>query len=66
MRSLQDPISKKTITKKRLVEWLKVNALSASPSTAKKKKRKEKKKSNKNSAVPSIWCRAEDLPSQCP
>jgi hypothetical protein len=32
-----DPILKKPITKKRLVEWLKESALSSNPSTAKKK-----------------------------
>jgi hypothetical protein len=36
---LQDPISKKPITKKGLVEWLKwFEALSSNPSAAKKKK----------------------------
>jgi hypothetical protein len=35
--SLQDPISKKLLHKKGLVEWLKVKALSSNPSTAKKK-----------------------------
>jgi hypothetical protein len=34
--SLGDPISKKPITKKGLVKWLKVKALSSSSSTAKK------------------------------
>jgi hypothetical protein len=38
--SLRDSISKK---KKGLVKWLKVKALSSSPSIKKKKKRKEKK-----------------------
>jgi hypothetical protein len=33
-----DPILKNPITKNGLVEWLKVKALSSSPSTAKKKK----------------------------
>jgi hypothetical protein len=42
--SSQDPISKRPITKKRLVEWLKVEALSSSPSTAKKKKKRKKKR----------------------
>jgi hypothetical protein len=37
--SAQDPISKKPITKKGPVEWLIVQALSSSPSTAKKKKK---------------------------
>jgi hypothetical protein len=38
---LQDPITKKpTITKIGLVEWLKVKALSSTPSTGEKKKRK--------------------------
>jgi hypothetical protein len=49
VNSLQDPISKKTLHKKKkekekkigLVEWLKVKALSSSPCT-KKKKKKEK------------------------
>jgi hypothetical protein len=40
--SLQDPISKwiskTSITKKRLVKWLKVEALKSSPNTAKKSK----------------------------
>jgi hypothetical protein len=38
MNSTQDTISKKkkTITKKGLVEWLKVQALSSNPSTSKK------------------------------
>jgi hypothetical protein len=40
--SWQDPISKKPITTKGLVEWLK--ALSSSPSTVKKKEKKRKKK----------------------
>jgi hypothetical protein len=31
---LQDPISKKPFTKKGMVEWIKVKALSSSPSTA--------------------------------
>jgi hypothetical protein len=38
--SLQDPLSKNLNTKKRLVEWLKVEALSSSPSTTKKKSRR--------------------------
>jgi hypothetical protein len=42
--SLQDSISKKTLHKKRLVEWLKVQALSSSPSNHKKKKKKKRKK----------------------
>jgi hypothetical protein len=33
--SLRDPISKKTLHKKGLVEWLRVYPLSSSPSTAK-------------------------------
>jgi hypothetical protein len=37
--SSQGPILKIPITKKRLVEWLKLEALSSSPSTAKKEKR---------------------------
>jgi hypothetical protein len=41
--SLRDPISKRPITKG-LVEWLKVKALSSSPSTAKKKKKRKKEK----------------------
>jgi hypothetical protein len=36
--SSPDPISKKSFTKIGLVEWLKVKALSSSPSTRKKKK----------------------------
>jgi hypothetical protein len=39
---LQDPILKKPITRKGLVEWLKVQTLSSSPNTAKKKKKKIK------------------------
>jgi hypothetical protein len=38
--SLWDPISKNPITKIRLVEWLKMKALSSSPSTAKQRKPK--------------------------
>jgi hypothetical protein len=38
----QPRILKKPITKKGLVEWLKVKALSLSPSTTKKKKKKKK------------------------
>jgi hypothetical protein len=41
--SSRDPISKKPFTKIELVEWLKVKALSSSPSTTKKKRKKEKK-----------------------
>jgi hypothetical protein len=37
-KSLQDTTSKIPITKKGLVEWLKVKVLSSSPSTTKKKK----------------------------
>jgi hypothetical protein len=39
--SSRDAITKKPFTKIGLVEWLKVNALSSSPSTAKKKKKKK-------------------------
>jgi hypothetical protein len=42
--SSQDPISKKHITKKELVEWVKVKALSSNPSAAKNNKNKNKKK----------------------
>jgi hypothetical protein len=35
--SSQDPILKKPITKKGLVEWLKMKALSSNPSTTQKK-----------------------------
>jgi hypothetical protein len=35
--SSQDPILKKPITKKELVEWLKVKVLSSNPSITKKK-----------------------------
>jgi hypothetical protein len=41
------PYLEKTFTKIRLVEWLKVKALSSSPSTTKKKKRKKEKKKEK-------------------
>jgi hypothetical protein len=37
----RDPISKKPITKKGLVKWLKVKALISSPSTTKKRKKKD-------------------------
>jgi hypothetical protein len=40
--SSQDPISKKFFTKK-MVQWLKVEALSSNPSTTKKKKKTKKK-----------------------
>jgi hypothetical protein len=36
--SLQDPILKKLITKKGLVEWLRVYALSSNPRTTNKKR----------------------------
>jgi hypothetical protein len=39
--SARDPISKTPITKKGLVEWLKVYSLNSSPSTAKNKKQKK-------------------------
>jgi hypothetical protein len=39
--SSRDPTSKKAITEKGPVEWLKVLALSSSPGTGKKKKKKE-------------------------
>jgi hypothetical protein len=44
-KSSQNPILKNPITKEkiRLVEWLKVKALSSSPSTTKEKKKKERK-----------------------
>jgi hypothetical protein len=38
------PYLKKPFTKIELVEWLKVKALSSSPSTAKKEKKKKKRK----------------------
>jgi hypothetical protein len=38
--SSRDSISKKTLHKKGLVEWLKVYALSSNPITSKKKKKK--------------------------
>jgi ribosomal protein S21 len=38
------PYLKKPFTKNGLVEWVKMKALTSSPSTAKKKKKKEKKK----------------------
>jgi hypothetical protein len=40
--SSRHPILKKPITKKGLVEWLKVQALSSNPRTTKKKKKKRK------------------------
>jgi hypothetical protein len=43
---LQDPLSKIPITKIGLVEWLKVKALSSSPSTAKKERKKERKRNS--------------------
>jgi hypothetical protein len=42
--SLQDLISKKLITEKGLVEWLKVYTLSSNPRTTKKERKKERKK----------------------
>jgi hypothetical protein len=39
--SSRDPISKKTLHKKGLVEWLKVRALCSNPSTTTKKKKKK-------------------------
>jgi hypothetical protein len=44
--NLRDSISKKSITKKRLVEWLKVT-LSSNPSIIKKKRERERKKAEK-------------------
>jgi hypothetical protein len=44
--SSQDPISKKSFTKIRLVEWLKVKALNSNPSTAKKEKKQDKENPN--------------------
>jgi hypothetical protein len=41
--SLRDPIWKKPMTKKGLVEWLKVKALSSNPSIGKRKKKKRAK-----------------------
>jgi hypothetical protein len=37
--NLQDTISKKNLTQKGLVEWLKVSALSSNPSTTKQNKK---------------------------
>jgi hypothetical protein len=45
--SSRDPILKKPITKKGLVKWFKVLALSSSPNTAKKKKNNNNKSINK-------------------
>jgi hypothetical protein len=42
MNNKKIKIKKKYPAQKRLVEWLKVKALSSSPSTAKKKKEKER------------------------
>jgi hypothetical protein len=44
VRSQTRPYLEKPFTKIGLVEWLKVKALSSSPSTAKKKKRKKEKR----------------------
>jgi hypothetical protein len=44
---LRDPISKKPITKIRLVEWLKVEALSSNPSTAKQNKKSQAERKDK-------------------
>jgi hypothetical protein len=46
--SLQDPISKKPFTKKGLVEWLKVKALSSNPSTTKKQNKQTEKQKKIN------------------
>jgi hypothetical protein len=46
-------LKKKTLHKKGLVEWLKVKALSSSPSTAKKKK-KSKEKNRKYTETPGM------------
>jgi hypothetical protein len=45
-KSLRVPILKKPITRKRLVEWLKVLALVQTPVLKKKKKEKKKKERN--------------------
>jgi hypothetical protein len=44
--TLRKPITKKKKKKKRLVEWLKVEALSSNPSTGKKEKEKRNTKQN--------------------
>jgi hypothetical protein len=45
--SSTSPYLEKAFTKVELVEWLKVKALSSSPSTAKKKKKKKERKNIK-------------------
>jgi hypothetical protein len=44
VNSSQDPISKNPSQKIGLVEWLRVKALSCSPSTTKKKKKEEEER----------------------
>jgi hypothetical protein len=52
----QEPILKKTHHKKVLVEWLKVYALSSSPSTAKKEKRNRRRyESPQHSVCHALW-----------
>jgi hypothetical protein len=52
---LQDPVSKKPITKKGLMEWHKMKGLSSSPSTA-KQKQKQKQKQCRLSKEPFVNC----------
>jgi hypothetical protein len=61
--NFQDPISKKPITDKGLMEWLKVEALSSNPSTAKHKNKNHKtqrtttiKKNKRRCRVPITSC----------
>jgi hypothetical protein len=56
------PYLEKPFTKIGLVEWLKVKALSSTPSTAKKKKKKKKSTQNRGGRMGQV---VEHLPSKC-
>jgi hypothetical protein len=64
--SSQDPISKKSITEKELVEWLKVYALTSNPRTTKKKKKVQRRALKMAEKKPdsSEFSRTEDMRSQ--
>jgi hypothetical protein len=47
--SLREPISKNPITKKGLMEWLKVEALSSNPQYSKKKKKRKERNMDSSS-----------------
>jgi hypothetical protein len=68
VNSFVRPYLEKTLCKKRLVEWLKVKALSSRPSTTKKKKKKReegrKKKERKTGLKVNLLCPGMSLTSE--